>query len=207
MELSTSASRRRPIPPVRTISTLAVFCGSSGADSGVGVEAVQYLADSMAAHRVGLVYGGAAVGIMGRLADRCLAFGLPVCGVIPAALYRNGLPHSGLTELIVADDMQSRKRAILERCDAAIALPGGFGTLDELFELLTWNQLGLTEIPSGILNVDGFFDPLLAQLDRAVEWGLLKHDSRRLLVSAADSEDLLVALGSWRGPREAKWIF
>ena len=128
---------------------------------------------------IGLVYGGARVGLMGALADAVLAGGGQVIGVIPRALVEKEVAHSGLTDLRVVTSMHERKAMMADLADAFIALPGGWGTLDEMFEILTWAQLGLHHKPCGLLNVQGYFDPLLSFLDHTMEQGFVRRDTRR----------------------------
>jgi uncharacterized protein (TIGR00730 family) len=148
----------------------------------------------MAARGLGLVYGGGHVGLMGVLADAVLAGGGEVQGVIPRDMVDRELAHAGLTRLHVVETMHQRKALMADLSDAFAALPGGFGTADELFEILTWAQLGLHAKPVGLLNVGGFFDPLLAWADRCVAEGFLRAEHRALLCLAADEEALLARL-------------
>jgi uncharacterized protein (TIGR00730 family) len=145
----------------------------------------------MAARDWGLVYGGGHIGLMGVLADAVLAGGGRVCGVIPRFLEAKELAHRGVQELLVVESMHERKALMAERADAFLALPGGFGTADELFEILTWRQLGLHDKPIAIWNVAGFFDPLIAWLERMVEEEYLSRASRGLLFVEHDLETLL----------------
>jgi uncharacterized protein (TIGR00730 family) len=175
---------------------LCVFCGSSVGSLPVYAQSAQKLGQLMATRQIGLVFGGGHIGLMGILADAVLAAGGAAWGVIPRALVEKELAHRGLTELHVVTTMHERKALMADLSDGFIALPGGFGTADELFEILTWRQLGLHTKPIGILNVNGFFDPLLAWLNRAVEEGFLRFEHRRLLQEADDPEKLLSLLWS-----------
>jgi uncharacterized protein (TIGR00730 family) len=177
---------------------LCVFCGSSGGGPAVYAGTARALGAALAAGGVGLVYGGGHVGLMGVLADAVLAAGGTAVGVIPQGLVDRELAHTGLTELHVVATMHERKALMAELSDAFAALPGGCGTADELFEILTWAQLGLHAKPVGLLNVAGFFDPLLAWLDRAVRDGFVRAEHRRLLHVSADVAGLLQLLGSRR---------
>jgi uncharacterized protein (TIGR00730 family) len=161
----------------------------------------------MAERGLGLVYGGGHVGLMGVLADAVLAAGGRVIGVIPQALVDRELAHQGLTELHIVETMHQRKALMADSSDAFIALPGGFGTLDETFEILTWAQLGLHAKPVGMLNVEGFFDPLLAWIEQAVAQGFLRAQHRELLMVYDEPAALLDALRAHRPtPEIPKWI-
>jgi uncharacterized protein (TIGR00730 family) len=157
----------------------------------VYADSARRLGAALAARGWGLVYGGGHIGLMGVLADAVLAGGGPVFGVIPQSMVERELAHGGLTELYVVDTMHQRKAKMAELADGFAALAGGFGTADELFEILTWAQLGLHAKPVGLLNVAGFFDPLLAWIDRAVADGFLRREHRGLLEVAGDEEGLL----------------
>ncbi len=186
---------------------VCVFCGSSSGGRPEYAEAARRFGAALAGRGLGLVYGGGHVGLMGVLADAVLAAGGEVVGVIPQALVDRELAHGRLTELLVVDTMHQRKALMADRADAFAALPGGFGTADELFEILTWAQLGLHAKPVGLLNVAGFFAPLLAWVDLAVRDGFLRPEHRDLLAVADEPEALL---GLLRRPRRGalppKWI-
>src|SRR3954469_8400794 len=141
-------------------------------------EAAVALAEGLVARDVGIVYGGATVGLMGVLADAALAAGGEVIGVIPRDLFAREVPHRGVTRLVEVDSMHERKAQMTELADAFVALPGGVGTLEELFEVFTWRLLGIHDKPVALLDPDGFFDPLVAQLDRIVAEGYLSADKR-----------------------------
>ena len=188
------------------IHRLCVFCGSSPGQLPVFQKAAVALAKAMAETGLSLVYGGAQVGLMGSVADACLERGVEVIGVIPDALFPKEIPHQGLTELHVVDSMHERKQKMYELSDAFIALPGGIGTLEELFEILTWNQLGLHDKPCGLLNVEGYFNKLLEFLDGAVEQSFLKPNHRALLLSEVDPASLLAKLTEFRPKPATKWI-
>lgn len=188
------------------MKSVCVFCGSSpGARASYRV-AAERLATAIAKRGLDLVYGGASVGLMGALADAALAAGGRVVGVLPRALDRKEIAHVGLTELHVVDSMHERKARMAERADAFIALPGGIGTLEEWFEVLTWSQLGFHAKPCGLLDVDGYFAPLLALLDRAVHERFVTPEHRSMIVVEDDVERLLGALARWRAPAGEKWI-
>ena len=186
---------------------ICVFCGSKKGDGAEYVRSAGRLGELLAERKLGLVFGGGHIGLMGVLADAVLQAGGEAIGVIPQALVDKELAHPGLSQLHVVASMHERKAVMADLSDAFIALPGGFGTADELFEILTWSQLGLHGKPIGLLNVSGFFDPLLAWLDRTVQEGFLKAKHRRLLLVADDPERLLDLLAGHRRARTTeKWI-
>jgi uncharacterized protein (TIGR00730 family) len=186
---------------------LCVFCGSSAGGSPEYAEAAGAFGRLMGRHGLGLVYGGGHVGLMGVLADAVLGAGGEAIGVIPQALVDRELAHSGLTELRVVDTMHQRKALMADLSDAFVALPGGYGTADELFEILTWAQLGIHQKPIGLVNVQGFFDPLVAWIDRCVRTGFIRPQHRDLLAISADSEHLLEVLSRHEpAPQVPKWI-
>ncbi len=186
---------------------LCVFCGSNAGNSAVYADMTRRFGDVLAARNLGVVYGGGHVGLMGVLADAVLRGGGEVVGVIPQALVDRELAHTGLTELHVVVTMHQRKALMADLADGFVALPGGFGTADELFEILTWAQLGLHNKPVGVLQVNGFFEPLLAWLDRCVQDGFVRPEHRRLLLCANDPEVLLNALEKHAAaPPVPKWI-
>lgn len=156
-----------------TIRTVAVFCGSQIGTDPIHMFNARTLGEVLAVSGIDIVYGGGGKGLMGALADGHLSAGGKITGVIPAILRDREHQHQGLTELIVTKDMHERKRTIYERCDAAIVMPGGFGTLDELFEMLTWNQLSIHDKHIFILNTEGFYDDLIAHLRRTQDEGFL----------------------------------
>src|SRR5918993_1835297 len=155
------------------MKSVAIFCGSSsGTDPLYKVQATA-LGITLAHQRIEIIYGGAKVGLMGAVADAALSAGGKVTGVIPRFLRSKEIAHTDLTELIMVESMHERKTKMHELCDGIIALPGGFGTLEELFEILTWAQLGLHKKPIGLLDVQGYFDPLLSFLDHAMDQGFV----------------------------------
>lgn len=184
---------RQPIPSARR--RVCVFCGSSSGTDPAYLSTALAFAELLVGRRLGLVYGGGNIGLMGALADAVLAGGGEVIGVIPAALRGHEVAHKGLTELQVVDTMHERKRRMYAQSDAIVALPGGIGTLEELLEAFTWNQLGVHSKPAGILNVGGYYDPLIAMFDRAVQDGFLSPDHRDLLVVADHGAELLAGIG------------
>lgn len=186
---------------------LCIFCGSSLGARECYAEAARRVGELLAQRGIGLVFGGGHVGIMGALADAVLEGGGEVIGVIPQALVDKELAHAGLTELRVVATMHQRKAEMADLADGFAALPGGCGTLDELFEILTWAQLGLHNKPIGLLNVDGFFDLLLAWLDHAVREGFIKEKHRQLLLRATEPVQLVDLLVNYRRLEpSAQWI-
>jgi uncharacterized protein (TIGR00730 family) len=172
---------------------IAVFLGSSpGTDRHR--EVVAEVAEELVALGVGIVYGGARVGLMGLLADRALAAGGEVIGVIPRQVFASEVPHRGLSQLVEVDSMHERKARMAELADAFVALPGGVGTLEELFEVFTWQLLGIHGKPVALLDPDGFFDPLVEQLDRIVAEGYLSAEKRRALARVRSVDELVPLL-------------
>lgn len=175
---------------------ICVFCGSRVGDDPRFAQAAVETGRALAARGIELVYGGGRVGMMGEVADAVLAAGGRATGVIPRRLARREVAHEGLTELIVVETMHERKATMGRLSDAFLALPGGFGTLEEFCEVVTWTQLGIHAKPSGLLNVAGYFDPLLAMFDRSVEHGFVSPETRAIVLSAdgvAEILDLLTA--------------
>jgi hypothetical protein len=190
---------------------LCVFCGSNaGHDPNYRAEA-EKLGRLFAGRGIELVYGAGNIGLMGAVADACLEAGGTVIGVIPEALMgkevagRN-VDHRALTRLEVVDSMHTRKARMAELSDGFIALPGGFGTFEEICEILTWGQLGFHVKPMGLLNVNGFYDPLLALFDRAVADGFLRAQNRAMALTANDIETLLEAMANYRAEPVSKWL-
>jgi len=175
---------------------VCVFCGANAGLREGYHSAAGLLAGALARRGLGLVYGGGKVGLMGVLADAMLKAGGEVVGVIPQRLVDKEVAHRGLTELRIVDTMHQRKAMMNELSDAFIALPGGYGTLEEFFEILTWSQLGIHRKPSGLLNVLGYYDSLLAMLDHAVAEHFLLPANRKLVVAETDPELLLGRLDS-----------
>ncbi len=185
---------------------VCVFSGSSpGADLAYRAAAID-LGHCLADRGIELVYGGAHVGLMGALADAALEGGGRVIGVIPQSLVDREIAHPGLSDLRVVDSMHERKAQMAELADAFVALPGGVGTLEELFEVYTWNQLGLHAKPLGLLNVRGYFDGLVRFLDHAVAERFVTPQHRAMLLVSEDLEELLDGLAAWDAPAQPKWI-
>jgi hypothetical protein len=190
----------------RTPRQICVFCGSSFGSQKVYAQAAQEVGKLLAQKEIGLVYGGGKVGLMGELADACLKHGGRVIGVMPKSLVDREIAHRGLTELRVVDSMHTRKALMADLADAFIAMPGGFGTWDEFCEVVTWSQLGLHRKACAVLNVNGYYDPLLAMADRAVEEGFVRGVHRELVISEAEPAVLLDRLQSYVVPVVDKWI-
>ncbi len=185
------------------------ICVFSGASSGCIADyrdAATQLGTLLAGRGIGLVYGGASVGLMGAVADAAMAAGGEVIGVIPHALVKREVAHAGLPDLRVVDSMHERKALRAELSNAFIALPGGIGTFEELFEVWTWTQLGAHAKPCGLLNVHGFYDKLLDFLDHVVGQEFLKPQDRQLLSAAQEPEALLDRLSAFRASAEVQWI-
>jgi uncharacterized protein (TIGR00730 family) len=188
------------------IKSVLVFCGSSPGARPEYAESASALGRLLAQRGLTLVYGGATVGLMGAVAEGALAAGGEVTGVIPRQLVGREIAHTGLTDLREVTTMHERKALMAELSDAVIALPGGTGTLDELFELFTWSQLGLHRMPIGLLDVAAYWQPLLAMLDHMVAERLLRAEHRSTLLVSADAADLLDQLARYRHEAADKWL-
>ncbi|MDF5728050.1 MAG: TIGR00730 family Rossman fold protein [Rhizonema sp. PD38] len=188
------------------MKSIGVFCGSSTGFRPVYREAAQTLGQTLASRDLRLVYGGGNVGLMGIVADAALTAGGEVIGVIPDFLITNEIAHRGLSILHVVGSMHERKTKMAELSDGFIALPGGYGTLDEFCEILTWAQLGLHQKPCGLLNVEGYFDPLLKLFDNAVTEGFLKPTGRSFVLEASDPENLLDVFATYQPTVMKEWI-
>lgn len=185
---------------------ICVFCGSSLGNSPLYRSAAEELGRHLVGQGIGIVYGGGNVGLMGALADAVLAAGGEAIGVIPEALVARELAHPGLTELRVVPSMHARKALMAELAEAFIALPGGFGTFEEFCEVVTWGQLGIHGKPCGLLNVGGYYDPLLQMFDHAVAEGFLKLENRRLVLAARTPGELLQKLRAFEPGCVRQWI-
>jgi uncharacterized protein (TIGR00730 family) len=185
---------------------VCVFAGSNAGRNDTYTQEAAVLGRLLASRGIGVVFGGGKVGLMGTLADAALAAGGEVIGVIPSALVSKEVAHDGLTELRVVTSMHERKAMMAELSDAFIALPGGWGTLEELFEVITWAQLGLHGKPCGLLNAGGYFDPLLTFLTHAVEEGFVRREHAGFLLIAESGEALLGGFASYEPPVVRKWI-
>jgi uncharacterized protein (TIGR00730 family) len=188
------------------LKRVCVFCGSNPGTRPEYADAARELASLMAGRRIGLVYGGGNVGLMGVLADAMLAAGGEVIGVIPASLVAREVAHHGVSELRVVQTMHERKALMNELSDGFVALPGGFGTLDEFFEILTWSQLGIHGKPCGLLNIAGYYDDLMLMLDRAVAEKFLRPAHRDLVITDTDAGRLLGRLAAFVPVTAGKWV-
>ena len=186
---ATGPRRLEPKPPA--IRRVCLFCGSRLGERPVYAQAARELGAALSAHGLDLVFGGAAHGLMGTVADAMLAQGRAIIGVIPRGLARQEFAHPRLSQQHLVDSMHERKALMEQLSDAVVALPGGFGTLDELFEALTWAQLGIHRKPLALLNVDGYFAPLLEWIRRAVAEGFVPHEAGALLIVESDAEALV----------------
>jgi uncharacterized protein (TIGR00730 family) len=185
---------------------ITVFCGSSFGTEEIYKEQAELLGKTLAEQNIELVYGAANVGLMGAVADGTLNAGGKVIGVLPDFLRSKEIAHTNLTELILVESMHERKTKMNDLCDGVIALPGGFGTLEELFEMLTWAQLGLHKKPIAILNIDGFYDSLITLTKVMVEKGLLKDVNQEMLLVSDNIDDLLTKMRNYVPPAVGKWI-
>ena len=185
---------------------ICVYCGSNTGTRPDYAEAARNLAEVLVRHDLELVYGGAAKGIMGVIADTVLEHGGNAHGVIPKLLEEKEIAHSGLTQLHVVASMHERKSMMAELSDGFIALPGGFGTLEEIIEILTWGQLQFHDKPCGLLNVSGYFDHLLAYLDHAEQEGFLRAENRQMLLQDTEPAGLVRQFERYTAPHVDKWL-
>ena len=185
---------------------ICVYCGSNTGTRPEYAEAARNLAEVLVRHDLELVYGGAAKGIMGVIADAVLEYGGSAHGVIPKLLEQKEIAHSGLTQLHVVTSMHERKSMMADLSDGFIALPGGFGTLEEIIEILTWGQLQFHDKPCGVLNVSGYFDHLLAYLDHAEQEGFLRPENRQMLLQDTDPAGLIRQFERYVAPQVGKWM-
>ncbi len=188
------------------VKRVCVFCGSSPGARPAYALAAGALARYLAARELTIVYGGGNVGLMGVLADTARAAGGEVIGVIPRMLVAKEVAHTKLPDLRIVESMHERKALMADLADAFIAMPGGYGTFEEFCEILTWTQLGLQRKPCGILNVDGYYDPLLQMIDHAVEEQFVKPVHREMFIADADPEVLVNRLLAYRVPAVDKWL-
>jgi uncharacterized protein (TIGR00730 family) len=188
------------------LRSVCVFCGSSRGIDRAYTEAARSLGRTLAEANVRLIFGGGHVGLMGVLSNAALEAGGEVIGVIPGFLVERELAHSGLNDLRIVGSMHERKALMSELSDGFITLPGGTGTLEEFFEILTWAQLGEHEKPCGLLNVAGYYDPLLAVFDHMLDKGFLSQSNRALLLVESEPAKLLQRLDHYRPPETVKWI-
>jgi len=188
------------------LKRICVFCGSSSGTREIYVQSAREVGRLLCEREIELVYGGGKVGLMGAVADACLSAGGRVIGVIPQLLVDKEVAHQGLTELRVVQTMHERKALMADLADAFLALPGGFGTWDELCEVVTWSQIGIQSKVSALLNVNGYYDPLLAMADRAVSEGFLRDSYHELLLTDTDPARLLDRIESYVIPVVDKWM-
>ena len=188
------------------MKAISVFCGSNFDGNPILLKAVNDLADVMVEKEISLVFGGGRVGVMGLIADAVLKRGGKAIGVIPQFLMDKEVGHTGLTDLIITENMHQRKQKMADLSDGVITLPGGFGTMEEFFEVLTWLQLGIQGNPIGLLNVDGFYDPLLLQIDLMVEKKFLKPLNRELVLSDHDPKTLIERMEKFDSKPDDVWF-
>jgi uncharacterized protein (TIGR00730 family) len=188
------------------MKTVCVFCGSRGGSRPSYKAAARSMGSALARRRLRLVYGGGRVGLMGALADAALEEGGEVVGVIPKALVEREVGHTDLSKLHIVGSMHERKKLMADLSDGFIALPGGYGTLEEFLEVLSWAQLGIHEKPCGLLDVDGFWKNLSSLFDKAVEEGFVSPNHRTLVLSEKDPRLLLDTMSSYIPPKTKKWI-
>jgi hypothetical protein len=191
---------------VREIKRLAVFCGSSPGARPAYVDAARALGRLLSERGIGVVYGGSNVGVMAALANEVLDNQGEIIGVIPRLLVEREVAHRELSDLRIVESMHERKAMMAELCDGFVALPGGIGTLEEFFEVWTWAQLGVHDKPCGLLNVAGYFDGLLAFIDRAVQEKFVRDAHREMLIVEEEPQKLLERLARYEPPRVKKWI-
>jgi uncharacterized protein (TIGR00730 family) len=196
---------KRILKPIK-LKKIVVFCGSSIGFNPIYKEAAIVLGNAFVENKIGLVYGGAKIGMMGVLADTILARDGDVIGVIPKLLEREEVVHTGVEEMIVCKKMSERKVIMSKLIDGYITLPGGFGTLDELFEALTLGQLQIEQKPIGLLNINGFFDATLLQLDKMIAEGYLKQKARELLLVATSVPELIQKMKAYKAPQKGHII-
>lgn len=188
------------------MKSICVFCGSKEGNDEAIIAQVKQLGSCLVDRDLTLIYGGARIGLMGQLATEVLAGKGQVVGVIPEFLKTRELVHQGLTELLTTENMHQRKLVMQQRSDGFIALPGGMGTMEEFFEIITWLQLGLHQKPVALLNAHGFYDPLILFLDKMVRRGFMSMDNYELILVETDAERLLDKMESFKPPQLPKWL-
>ena len=188
------------------MKSVTVFCGSSAGSEEIYRTEAEQLGKTLAKQNIKLIYGGAKVGLMGAVANAVLKAGGEVIGVLPRFLRSKEIAHDGLTELILVESMHERKTKMHQFSDGVIALPGGFGTLEELFEMLTWAQLGLHKNPIGLLNVNGYYDALILLVQSMVDKGFLKMVNQQMLLPSNNVFELLQIMKEYVAPEVGKWI-
>lgn len=188
------------------LKQVVVFCASSPGHESIFMESARMVGEALVSRDINLVYGGGRVGLMGAIADSVMANDGEVFGVIPKFLNSKEIGHRDITQLLEVDTMHERKAKMNLLCDGVIALPGGFGTMEELFEMLTWGQLGLHQKPIGLLNVDGFYDHLILFIEHMVKTGLLKKENQQMLLFANDIHELIDKMEAYEAPAVPKWL-
>ncbi|MDH6208884.1 uncharacterized protein (TIGR00730 family) [Chryseobacterium sp. BIGb0186] len=189
-----------------TMKSITVFCGSSFGSDDLYKKQATLLGQTLAKQNIQLIYGGANVGLMGAVADGVLKEGGKAIGVLPNFLQSKEIAHQNLTELILVETMHERKTKMNELCDGVIVLPGGYGTLEEFFEMITWAQLGLHKKPIAILNIDGFYDDLIKLVQKMVDKGFLKQINQEMLLVSDSIDELLEKMRNYHAPIVGKWI-
>lgn len=190
----------------KLMKNITVFCGSSFGSDEIYKEQANLLGQTLAKQNIQLIYGGANVGLMGAVADGVLKEGGKAIGVLPHFLQSKEIAHQNLTELILVETMHERKTKMNDLCDGVIVLPGGYGTLEEFFEMITWAQLGLHKKPIAILNIDGFYDDLIKLVQTMVDKGFLKQINQEMLLVSDSIDELLEKMRNYQAPTVGKWI-
>ena len=188
------------------MKSITVFCGASAGTDEIYLSQARVLGDTLARQNIHIIYGGARIGVMGAVADGALAAGGGVTGVIPKFLRIKEVAHERLTSLLLVGTMHERKMKMHELCDGIIALPGGFGTMEELFEVLTWAQLGLHQKPIGLLNTNGYYDSLISLIQTMADRGFLKELNQKMLLVSDNIDNLLRQMDSYIAPIVDKWV-
>jgi uncharacterized protein (TIGR00730 family) len=188
------------------MESVCVFCGSSPGFHPIYKESAYALGKHIALEKMALVYGGGSVGLMGVLADSVMEHGGKVTGIIPKFLYDKEVGHDGLTKLIIVESMHERKQKMAEMSQGFVAMPGGIGTMEELFEIFTWSQLALIKKPVALYNINGFYDDIFRFLDKTVQEGFLKEETVASLIQSHDNRELMEKLKAFNYHETAKWI-
>ncbi|MBK5491740.1 TIGR00730 family Rossman fold protein [Bacillus sp. TH13] len=188
------------------MNSICVFCGSNYGESEEYKNTAEKLGEFLSKKNITLIYGGGKVGLMGSVANSALQAGGNVVGIIPEFLRDKEIAHQGLTDLIVVDSMHSRKQKMSELADGFIVLPGGYGTYEEMFEVLSWGQIGIHKKPVGLINVDGFFDPLLKMLQHTVDKGFARPENLNLILSSTNIEELFAQMKDYNHVIVNKWV-
>ncbi|MFC7348409.1 TIGR00730 family Rossman fold protein [Chryseobacterium zhengzhouense] len=188
------------------MKSITVFCGSSFGSEEIYKEQAYWVGKTLAKENIRLIYGGANVGLMGAVADGTIQNGGKAIGVLPHFLQSKEIAHTNLTELILVETMHERKTKMNELSDGVVVLPGGYGTLEEFFEMITWAQLGLHKKPIAILNIDGFYDDLMKMVQTMVDKGFLKQINQEMLLVSDNIDELLEKMKNYQAPTVGKWI-